>query len=145
MNRLTRRDEGSEGFFQKKCLEARLYERLRAYEDTGLEPEEIVRQSETLTLIDFNQRIKSDRLAEIAKAEYEGRLIVLPCEFGADIFTVVTTDRSRGYRACPHPVKWVRSGKLTWLNLRSVLSEFGKTVFLTREEAEDALRGGADG
>lgn len=53
-------------------------DRLAAYEDTGLEPEEIVQQSEKLKLIDFNQRIKSDRLAEIAKAEYEGRLLVLP-------------------------------------------------------------------
>ena len=112
-----------------------LYARLKEYENTGLEPEEIVRQSETLKLIDFNQRIKSDRLAEIAKAESEDRLLILPCKVG-DIV----------YRICHEYKKgnpFIRAVTFNQNNFWRIVfgGEFGKTVFLTREEAEAALRG----
>ena len=156
MNRLTDDDNfcedcGRRGdcvFAPGLCQSAKRYNRLRKYELTGLEPEEaeackVALMGKTLAEIKEIEGLPVKRMTELAKAEAEGRLIVLPCGFGADIYTIVTTDRSRGARACPRPVKWVRFGQLTWNNLRSVLSEFGKTVFLTREEAEAALKEGA--
>lgn len=112
---------------REKCLDARLYERLRDYEDTGLEPEEVVQQSVKLKLIDFNQRIKSDRLAEIAKAEYEGRLLVLPCNLGTPIYWI---------NCNPHDGAWIEESTFALCDIYA----FGKTVFLTREEAEAALK-----
>ena len=53
-----------------------LYNRLREYEATGLEPEQIIRARDTLECFD-NIGIK--RGNEIVKAEQEGRLVVLPC------------------------------------------------------------------
>ena len=131
------------GIIPEKCLDARLYEKNRDYEDNGVTVDQI-RDAHSIIAdaIRANNRLTGRRLDEILVAEAEERLLILPVPFGSDIYTIVTTDRSRGARACPRPVRWIRSGTLTWLNLRNVLEDFGKTVFLTREEAEAALSGG---
>lgn len=134
MERLTIRNSDGSVSQPTDLKWAEALEKLAAYEDTGLEPEEI------------EHRLKNERhWATIWMAEADDRLLVLPCRFGSDIYTIVTTDRSRGARACPHPVRHIRYGTLTWNNLRNVLDGFGKSVFLTREEAEAALNGGNDG
>ena len=71
-------------------------ERLAAYEDTGLEPEEIERivdaygrghtlRTESAERLEIVREIKTDRLRELAKAEKDGRLEVLPCKVGDHI------------------------------------------------------------
>lgn len=75
---------------------------------------------------------------EIAKAEAEGRLVVLPCKVGDIVYAVfeeqgilsLTVERfllsEKGlFIATPHGLYHTE--------------RFGKTVFLTREEAEKAL------
>ena len=70
--------------------------RLAAYEDTGLEPEEIERivdaygrghtlRTESAERLEIVREIKTDRLRELAKAEKDGRLEVLPCKVGDHI------------------------------------------------------------
>ena len=70
--------------------------RLAAYEDTGLEPEEIERivdaygrghtlRTESAERLEIVREIKTDRLRELAKAENDGRLEVLPCKVGDHI------------------------------------------------------------
>ena len=49
------------------CSQRKVWERLKEYEDTGLEPEEI------------------KALRELAKADEEGRLVVLPFGLGEDV------------------------------------------------------------
>ena len=65
--------------------------RLAAYENTGLEPEEIVKIREDIE----NGYMKStarrygvpvDRLRELAAADREGRCVVLPCKIGDIIY-----------------------------------------------------------
>ena len=74
----------------------RLKSRLAAYEDTGLEPEEIERivdaygrghtlRTESAERLEIVREIKTDRLRELAKAEKDGRLEVLPCKVGDHI------------------------------------------------------------
>ena len=83
-----------------------------------------------------------DRLRELAEADKDGRVVVLPCRQGDELWTY-----------CNHPVKRVYSftvSDVSTLNGRTVLNtlglgtirpeDIGKTVFLTREEAEKALR-----
>lgn len=83
-----------------------------------------------------------DRLRELAKADKDGRVVVLPCRQGDELWTY-----------CNHPVKRVYSftvSDVSTLNGRTVLNtlglgtirpeDIGKTVFLTREEAEKALQ-----
>ena len=73
-----------------------LTERLAAYEDTGLEPEEIERivdaygrghtlRTESAERLEIVREIKTDRLRELAKAEKDERLEVLPCKVGDHI------------------------------------------------------------
>ena len=73
-----------------------LKKRLSAYEDTGLEPEEIERivdaygrghtlRTESAERLEIVREIKTDRLRELAKAEKKGRLEVLPCKVGDHI------------------------------------------------------------
>ena len=77
-----------------------------------------------------------DRL-ELTQAEKDGRLVVLPCKFGEELWIVVTKSAKRHLPE----YSFVKRSKLAWGNLRRVLQDFGKTVFLTRAEAEAALKG----
>lgn len=83
-----------------------------------------------------------DRLRELAEADKDGRVVLLPCRQGDELWTY-----------CNHPVKRVYSftvSDVSTLNGRTVLNtlglgtirpeDIGKTVFLTREEAEKALQ-----
>lgn len=89
--------------------------------------------------------IPLDRLEEICNAEREGRCVVLPCKVGDKIYTlsykgidkktvvqlnIQFTDRIKHYSVITHNH---RQACLCYEN-----KDFGKTVFLTREAAEQA-------
>lgn len=124
-----------------------LYGRLKAYENTGFEPEEVtalgklfdyaLKESKTLT----EQLTLLKHIRELAEADKDGRVVVLPCKQGDELWTY-----------CNYPVKRVYSftvSDVSTLNGRTVLNtlglgtirpeDIGKTVFLTREEAERAM------
>ena len=129
--------------------------RLAAYEDTGLEPEEIndlasVREispeaeyainkhaDNIIERLDklLHQTDDDARLRELAEADKDGRLVVLPCKVGDTVYLIVTK-RAKVYMP---EFSFVKKSRLTFLNMERVLQDFGKTVFLTREEAEKAL------
>lgn len=67
-----------------------------------------------------------DRLRELAQAEKEGRLVVLPCEIGSPVYSHARKLDGADY---------VRETEFWW----SDIPQMGKTVFLTREAAEAAL------
>ena len=71
------------------CAVAGIVDRLAAYEDTGLEPEEIERivdtygrgmtlRTESAERLGLTRDILTKRLKELAQAEKDGRLVVLP-------------------------------------------------------------------
>ena len=64
-------------------------------------------------------------------------VIVPPCKVGSKIYIIVT---KRSKVSLP-PFAFVKVSRLTFYNLERVLQDFGKTVFLTREEAEAELKG----
>ena len=109
-------------------------EKLAAYEDTGLDPEEIEKANNVMVSA-FNLAVNSGtdmlvgRLKEIIRAEAEGRLLVLPCRVGDVVY--ITGSKYRAGR----DETWVNTGKFRF----SDLEKLGKTVFLSREEAEAAL------
>lgn len=87
-----------------------------------------------------------DRLRELAEADKDGRLVVLPCKVGQRVFALLDTDKH--ISECE--VKQIGMGnKIGFIGLEPIgargreygisLNGFGKTVFLTREEAEKAL------
>ena len=66
-------------------------DRLAAYEDTGLEPEDIKRafnEAAVLKLAGQALGITPDRLHELAQADREGRCVVLPCKIGDTVYHI---------------------------------------------------------
>ena len=65
--------------------QADFVDRLAAYEDTGLTPEEIKAQFTEDTMINLAAQamgVEPSRLRELADAEKDGRLVVMPCKVG---------------------------------------------------------------
>lgn len=117
-----------------------LYSVLAAYEGTGLTPErcaEFARadaEGRYIVMRDAEQEGVA-RLRELAEADRDGRLVVLPCKVGDTVYLIVTK-RARNYTP---EFRFVKKSRLTFLNMERILQDFGKEAFLTREEAEKAL------
>ena len=141
------------------CTQKQVWERLKAYEDTGLTPEQCAeyakadREGRYIVLRDAEQEgVK--RLRELAEADKDERVVVLPCKVGDTVwmceedFGIVlpyTIDlisfvgKGCGYSAnCNHNGELIDS-----IDFED--DDIGKTVFLTREEAESALEAMKDG
>lgn len=149
MERLTKYDylDGIKtGDLKAGIDERKAFDRLAAYEDTGLEPREIdcildaygrghtmrTENAERLTVI---KNITTDHLRELVQAEKDGRLLVLPCKVGDTVYRVLIT------RDCP-PV--LSEAKIETVGQAAdLIGRIGKhkllSYYLTREEAEAAL------
>ena len=129
----------------------KLIERLAAYEDTGLTPEEVLPKDKAdeialklMRLADLESLCSYDRIRELAEADKDGRVVVLPCKVGDTVWRIVrdgephiTRDEVRDMYFADDMTPCVElvGGRVTFTE------KFGKTVFLSREEAEKALRG----
>lgn len=92
-----------------------------------------------------------DRLLELALADKEERLMVLPCKVGDTVYSTLD-DLGHSYKCEVTGVYLSRREHESYVELDPVsyrgsrygasFGAFGKTVFLTREEAEAALEGG---
>mgnify|MGYP004461273181 FL=1 len=67
------------------CSQRKVWERLKAYEDTGLTPEEVLPKDKAdeialklMRLADLESICSYTRLRELAEADKDGRLVVLP-------------------------------------------------------------------
>lgn len=85
----------------------------------------------------------------LAEADKDGRLVVLPCKVGDVVFGI-----HNGQTILPMVAKWIETNTDGWCIAVQYtpmapnfyqFSDFGKTVFLTREEAENALGAMKDG
>ena len=130
-------------------------DRLAAYENAGIEPCDytVVRAS-----YEEAERAKKDlsvaisKLGEcmrLLKAEEQGRLVVLPCKMKDTLFMIkdgeIYSGTVRFLRWEYHKDRGVRSDIAAnpnpYFAIGASFDDFGKTVFLTREEAEAALKG----
>ena len=119
-------------------------DRLAAYEDTGLEPEDIdalqKREqglAEMLVQVSCGCAVSYTRLAELAKAEKDGRLVVLPYKIGDLVYQIAVR---RKYLNHSMSTPYIKAIEIKAENAHKYIDEIGKTVFLTREEAETALK-----
>ena len=127
--------------------QADFVDRLAAYEDTGLTPEEVLPKDKAdeialklMRLADLESLCSYDRLRELAEADKDGRVVVLPCKVGdtvyfallgriieKQVFSIVSFSNStRIY--CGGTSEYFRP------------EDIGKTFFLARAEAEKALQ-----
>ena len=131
-------------------FETAVCERLAAYEDTGLMPEEVLPKDKAdeialklMRLADLESLCSYDHLRELAEADKEGRLVLLPCRQGDELWTYGNFPQGREvYRFTVSDVSTLNGRTvLNTLGLGTIRPEdIGKTVFLSREEAEKALQ-----
>ena len=157
MERLTNKREADA---QRKEYERRLangyprnipeerFLRLAAYEDTRMEPEEVERskleiEAGCVKAIARTYGIDINRLRKFAEADRDGRVLILPCKVGDMAYWV-----HNGVITGCHVYRIQVNRKGTFVFLKSTISHggfrtdacLGKTVFLSREEAEKALQ-----
>ena len=128
----------------KDCpFETAVCERLAAYEDTGLTPEQCENVKVIIESAFSDDTSKAERIRELLKADKEGRLVVLPCRQGDELWTYGNFPQGREvYRFTVSDVSTLNGRTvLNTLGLGTIRPEdIGKTVFLSREEAEKALQ-----
>lgn len=132
----------------KDCpFETAVCERLASYEDSGLTPEELKAPFTEDAMINLAAQalgVEPSRLRELAEADKDGRVVVPPCKVGDVVY---------GFHGentiLPMVAKWIETNTDGWCIAVQYtpmpprfyrFSDFGKTVFLTREEAEKALQ-----
>ena len=113
--------------------QADFVDRLAAYEDTGLEPEAVQTVKLALAakhMVDLEtlNNTPISRLVELVEADKDGRVIILPCK-------VYETDGVRVYEHTVREVIYETAGGPAFDK-----NAIGKSIFLTRAEAERALR-----
>lgn len=118
------------------CIVPKMYCGLAKYEDIGLTPEQIREVDKLYTE-------KCEELAKYKKLEEQGRLLELPCKEGTPVY-MVERDCGGDTIAC-HYRECETCGDLYHYVEQNAFEAYmrddiGKTVFLTKEEAEAALK-----
>lgn len=135
--------------YDGNCSQKQVWEWLKAYEDTGLTPEEIKAPFTEDAMINLAAQalgVEPSRLRELAEADKDRRVVVLPCKVGV----VVYGFHNNRQTILPMVAKWIETNADGWCIAVQYtpmaprfyrFSDFGKTVFLTHEEAERAMEG----
>lgn len=156
MERLTEKREADA---QRKEYERRLangyprnipeerFLRLAAYEDTHMMPADVVSMRMDMAIITaLLHDCDVDRMRELTKADMDGRLVVLPCKVGDKLYRVFDGNISEHeIQDMKYFVRQRRLGIGMTPFFPDAGKSIGKTVFLTREEAEAALEVKRDG
>lgn len=135
-------DRIAQSAFRQRCVE-----RLADYEDSACEPEEVLPKDKAdeialklMRLADLENFCSYTRLRELAEADKAGRLVVLPCKVGDKLYRVFDGNISE------HEVqnmKYFARQRRLGIDMTPFFPDagrfIGKTVFLTREEAEKEL------
>lgn len=111
----------------------------------------------------FGDEYDLDRLRELVQADKEGRCVVMPCQFGERVYKIYRKWES--HFGCDHCLDGYGMGRVcdyynsdnnNCTNMKGkydgfeivsrhfsaeMIPEIGKTVFMSREEAEAALKG----
>lgn len=132
---------------------ARFVDRLAAYENTGLMPWEVAELQALLQGCESKKSAEWVRLQELAEADKAGRVMVLPCKVGDTVWVDRRDNVQREMQLDPPDIRATctdednlcmslcnrKPDSFCAYRLRNDGQDIGKTVFLTREEAEKAL------
>lgn len=130
-------DKIAQSVFRQRCVE-----RLADYEDSACEPEEVLPKDKAdeialklMRLAGLESLCNYTRLRELAEADKDGRLVVLPCKVGDTVYRLFTGNPN-------NPV--ISTLKInTAAEAVKLIGKMGMHkyigTFLTHEEAEKAL------
>lgn len=127
-----------------------LVERLAAYEDTGLEPEQCENAKAIIESAFSDDTSKAERIRELLKADRDGRMVVLPVrpvltQSIRSMLYIIEDGEIVEDSLCEALAGMGSNGEINifYTTLSDQISfeqaDIGKTVFLTREEAAKAL------
>ena len=141
--------------YKDGCSQKQVWERLKRYEDTKRTPEQIEAleaaiMGKAVAQITEFEGLPIARMRELAMADQEGRVVVLPFKVGDTIYAITQVFGGDGvyHKITEKKITGIcgnTMNKVWMVNRENSLedrfspSEFGRTVFLTREEAEKAL------
>lgn len=144
---LKREPVGSIFHREHEAVKAYLLE-LQHFRDSGLKPDDLCKighlfADDTCIGMDFVAAcidaakfgVVAENLRELAEASADGRLVVLPCKLNSVVYGAETSPVIPLHII--EPAVYLESAEGGDFE---TLDNFGKTVFLTREEAEAALR-----
>lgn len=100
---------------------------LRQYLGTRMTPEQVKNAKTIIESAFAEDTSKAERIRKLLAADKDGRVVVLPCKVGDTVYIL---------RRAFDGADVVGETELWWDDI----PQLGKTVFLTREEAENALQ-----
>lgn len=126
-----------------------LYGRLKAYEDTGLEPEAVETVKLALAakhMVDLEtlNNTPISRLVELAEADKDGRVSVLPCKPGADMINKILPGSTYLMERVHFAVAYVNKGNI-YLMTQRAFEEGVKNGTIVSAATERAMEGRKDG
>lgn len=128
---------------QERAME--FYWRLKAYEDTGLTPEDIKSALTATAVINLAAPalgMKPDRLRELAEADKDGRVVVLPCKVGDKVWFETYKNNARDCIGVqPHEVTRISASIIVpgeIVDIGIPVDQIGVSVFLSEAEAAAA-------
>ena len=121
----------------------KIYWRLKAYEDTGWTPEMLRKMGENAGhLWDFAQAAENmtvGRLKELAEADKDGRVVVLPCKVGDTVWFKTYKNNARDCIGVqPHEVTRISASIIVpgeIVDIGIPVDQIGVRVFLSETEA----------
>ena len=128
----------------KDCpFEIAVCERLAAYEDIGLTPEEIKAPFTEDAMINLAAQalgVEADRLCELAEADKDGRVVVLPCKVDGSMLDTSDPERPEIMKRIHFAVAYVCGG-IVFHQPYSIFLENVAAGYIRplNEEAEKAL------
>ena len=126
-----------------------LYGRLKAYEDTGIEPEAVETVKLALAakhMVDLEtlNNTPISRLVELAEADKDGRVSVLPCKPGADMINKILPGSTYLMERVHFAVAHVNKGNI-YLMTQRAFEEGVKNGTIVSAATERAMEGRKDG
>ena len=117
---------------------------LHDYLDVGLMPDQVANAKVIIESAFAEDTSKAERIRELLKADAEGRVAVLPCKVGDTVYEVTSRGTISEYEVMAIRIEmfgqfiaWrLRKGFVDRFCDGPPVGEVGKTVFLTREEAD---------
>lgn len=141
--------------YDGNCSQKHVWQRLKQFEDAFGTPEKAERvklafMGKAVYEIKEFDGVPIKRLIELAEADKDGRVVVLPCKVGDTVYTLEYVAGRDGAHCeiTPRKITGIGGNALNklWLvsansnyKMHIFPSEFGIMAFLTSEEAEKAL------